>query len=265
MNRTLLKKEIKSNWILLLIFLAVLSMYGGMITIMFEPELGESLRMMAESMPGLFSAFGMLEVGETLLQFVTNYLYGVLFIAFPGVFIIILANRLVAKYVDNGSMAYLLAAPVKRRNIVLTQGIFLLLCLVVMVTYVVGLILLVGELSFPGEMEIAAFLRVNAGWLGLLVFFGGASFCASCFVNESSISSGISTAIVVYTLLVQMLSRVGDKFENLKYATPLTLFDIEGLSAGDARAWLMCGALYIAGLALMAVGIIRFSRRNLSI
>ena len=246
MNFTLFKKESKSNWLLLVIFLGVLSVYGSMITMMFDPKMGDSLKAMADSMPDLFAAFGMLNVGTTLLEFVSGYLYGVLFIAFPGVFIIILTNRLAARYVDNGSMAYLLAAPVKRRRIMLTQAVFLLLCLLVMVGFVTGLILAFGEMLFPGELDIPAFLRLNAGLLGLLIFFGGACFCASCFCNES-----------------KMLSRVGDKFEFLRYATPLTLFDVDGLCAGDAKAWLGCAALYAAGIACTVIGIVRFDRRDL--
>ena len=263
MNATLFKKEIKSNWMLLLIFLGVLSVYAGMITMMFDPKMGDSLRAMADSMPDIFAAFGMADVGTTLLEFIAGYLYGVLLIAFPGVFIVILANRLAAGYVDNGSMAYLLAAPVKRRRIMLTQAVFLVSCLVVMVGFVAGLILAFGESLFPGELEIGAFLRLNVGLLGLLLFFGGACFCASCFCNESKNSAAVSTAVVVYTLLLQMLSRVGDKFQNLKYATPLTLFDIDGLSAGDATAWVMCGILYASGILLMGIGIWRFDQRDL--
>ena len=116
-NTTLLKKEFKSNYILLLIFLAVLSMYSCMIIAMFDPKLGDSLRAMAESMPQLFSAFGMADVGTTLLESIIGYLYGILFTAFPGVFIILLSNRLIARYVDNGSMAYLLSVPHKRSKL----------------------------------------------------------------------------------------------------------------------------------------------------
>ena len=84
MNATLFKKEIKSNWLLLVIFLAVLSVYGSMITMMYNPEMGDSLKMMADSMPDLFAAFGMADVGQTLLDFVSGYLYGMLYVAFPG-------------------------------------------------------------------------------------------------------------------------------------------------------------------------------------
>lgn len=263
MNATLFKKEIKSNWLLLVIFLAVLSVYGSMITMMYNPEMGDSLKMMADSMPDLFAAFGMADVGQTLLDFVSGYLYGMLYVAFPGVFIIILSNRLAAKYVDNGSMAYLLAVPQKRWKIMMTQYIFMLVSLIVIVAYVTCLVLIVSEVLFPGEMETAAFIRINVGLLGILVFFGGACFCASCFSNESKISSAVSTAVVVYSILIQMISQVGDKFEKIKYATPMTLFDIEGLSAGDGKAWIMCGILYIAGILFMGIGIVRFSRRDL--
>ena len=154
MNTTLFKKEIKSNWLLLVIFLAVLSVYGSMITIMFDPKMGDSLKLMAESMPQMFAAFGMNNPGTTLLQFVSSYLYGWLFIGFPGVFIIILTNRLASKYVDNGSMAYLLAAPVKRWKIMLTQAVFMLLCLVIMVGFVTALIL---AFSFRGKWKLRLF------------------------------------------------------------------------------------------------------------
>lgn len=263
MNMTLLKKEIKSNWLLLVIFLAVLSMYGSMITMMFDPKLGDSLRMMADSMPQLFEAFGMADVGTTLLEFVSSYLYGLLYVAFPGVFIIILNNRLIAKYVDNGSMAYLLAVPEKRRKIVMTQAAFLFLSLVLLVVYVTALVWGIGQVLFPGELDIPGFIRVNVGLLGMLVFFGGACFCASCFFNESKNASAVSTAVVVYSILLQMISQVGDKFENVKYATPLTLFDVSGLGAGDKQAMSMCAVLYAAGLLLAAVGIVRFSKRDL--
>lgn len=262
---TLYKKEWKSNGILLLIFLAVLTMYAVMIVSMFDPAMGDSLRFLAESMPELFAAFGMADVGTTLLEFVTGYLYGMLFVAFPGVFLIILANRLIARYVDQGSMVYLLSAPVKRRRIAVTQAFFLITALAAMVIYVTVLILIVSQILFPGDLATAAFLRVNAGLFGLLLFFGGACFLASCIFNESKNALGIGTAVVVYSILVQMISQVGDKFENLKYLTPVTLFDIDGLAAAQSSAWFSCGILYIGGILLIVLGILLFERRDLPI
>ena len=95
---------------------------------------------MAESMPQIFAAFGMGEVGTTLLEFITGYLYGMLFVIFPAVFIIILSNRLVAKYVDNGSMACLLASPHPEEEDCRYAGVFSTVCLVFLVVFVTALV-----------------------------------------------------------------------------------------------------------------------------
>lgn len=264
-NMTLYKKEWKSNWIILVIFMAVLTMYATMIVSMFDPKLGNSLQVMAESMPEIFAAFGMAEVGTTLLEFITGYLYGMLLTAFPAVYIIMLANRLVAKYVDNGSMAYLLAVPQKRIKIVRTQGIFMVSSLLVMEIYVVAVILLTSQILFPGELELAGFFRVNAGVFGLWILIAGVCFCASCIFNETKMTLGVSAGIVIYSILVQMISQVGDKFESLKYATPMTLFQIDGLIANEGRAWMCCALMYLFGIALFIVGNTVFQKKNIPI
>ena len=107
------------------------------------------------------------------------------------------------------------------------------------------------------------FLRVNVCWLGVLVFFGGICFLCSCIFNQSRHAVGCSAAVVVYAILLQMLSQVGESLEKLRYLTPLTLFDIDGLVAGTAAAWFGCVIFYAAGAACMAAGVVCFNRKNL--
>ena len=126
MSGVLFKKELKSNFLL----------YAATIIYMFDPEMADSLRQMTDSMPELFAAFGMATVGENLLEFVSNYLYGMIFLAFPAVHLVILGKRLVAGYVDDGSMAYLLATPKKRARIAWTQGAVMLVTCVLTVAVV---------------------------------------------------------------------------------------------------------------------------------
>ncbi len=70
--------------------------------------------MMAESMPQLFAAFGMLDAGKTLTQFlfelsVRLFVYCVSHGSYSDC-----RTRLVARWVDTGAAAYLLAAPAGR-------------------------------------------------------------------------------------------------------------------------------------------------------
>lgn len=265
MNVILFKRELKANYKLILIFIGVLSLYGSMIVTMFDPALGESLAMMTQSMPEVFAAFGMLEVGTTLLTFLVNYLYGFLLVIFPSVFIILLSNRLMARYINQGSMAYLLATPNKRRKIALTQAIFLIISVFCLIVYVTVLCIGVSQAMFPGELEIKKFVLVNVGLFGLHIFISGLCFCSSSVFSDTKLSNGIGAGCVIAFVLIQMISQVGEKFETLKYLTPLTLFQTDELIAGKSQAVLAFLVLYIMGIVLFGVGITIFCKRDLSI
>ncbi|MEF9935136.1 MAG: ABC transporter permease subunit [Clostridium sp.] len=265
MNMTLFKREIKSNYKMLLIFLAIVTMYSTMIVAMFDPKLGESLDMMAQSMPQLFSAFGMAKPATTLIGFISSYLYGFILIVIPLIFIIILCNKLIARYVDKGSMAYLIATPNKRRNIVVTQAAVSMISIFCIVLYAALICITTGEIMFPGEMDILKFILINIGLYGLLFFFGGVCFLSSCVFNDSRLSSGVGGGICVFFVLLQMISQVGDKFEFLKYITPLTLFQPDKLALGEGSAIGMVSILYGTGLALYIIGIGVFTKKDLSL
>lgn len=59
MVKTLFVRNLKTIYKPWIIFSAILTMYITVIIGMFDPALGESLNQMMESMPQLFSAFGM--------------------------------------------------------------------------------------------------------------------------------------------------------------------------------------------------------------
>lgn len=73
-NFTLLKKEFKSNISILITFMSILSMYGIVMISMFDPKLGESLKLMSENMPEMFALFGMNNFSSNLMDFLINYL-----------------------------------------------------------------------------------------------------------------------------------------------------------------------------------------------
>lgn len=261
----LFKKEWKTNYKLLLILAAAITLYSSMIIAMFDPELGDSLQMMAKSMPEIFAAFGMLDVGSTLIDFIANYLYGFILIMFPTLCAILLGGKLISAYVDRGSMAYLLSAPHKRRSLALTQAVFFALALLTLCVYACVLGIGVSEGMFKGELDITRYIYLNIGLYGYVFFLGGLCFFTSCLFSDTRYSYGISTGLCILFMMVQMISNVGDKFENLKYATPLTLFQPNAIIAGDSGAIPGLMILYGAGLLLFAVGILVFSKKDLSI
>ena len=261
---SLYKKELRANYKLALLFTAVLTLYIAVIITMFDPKLGESLNLMMESMPQLFAAFGMAAPGTTLLSFLANYLYGFLLVVLPMVLFILLAIRLVVRYVDRRSMACLLAAPHSRAALISTQGAVLLTFAALLWLYVTALILLLCRLIFPGELDVAGLLTLNCGLFGLFVFFGGLAFFASCCFNETGRAAMVGAGLPVLFLLIQMLAQAGDKWEKLKYCTPLTLFDPMALIAGDGGTGGIL-ILYGVGCILFAAGGFFFCRRDIPV
>ena len=264
MNTTLFKREIKANWKIILLFMLVLSFYSSIIVAMFDPKLGESLEMMAKSMPELFNAFGMSSPGSTLLEFVGNYLYGFILVAFPIIFIVLLVNRLIVRYVDRGSMAYLLSTPNKRVNIILTQLFMLVFGLLLLVCYVTIFVIICGNLMFDEGIEISTFLILNVGLCLLLLFFVGVNFLSACIFQETKKATGIGAGISIFFLLVQMLSQAGDSIDWLQYATPMTLFQPNAIIAQEPYLASYM-ALGIMALVMFVVGVIVFKRKDLSL
>lgn len=262
---TLLNKEFKSNFKIIILFLLIISMYGSIVVAMFDPNLGRSLDLMAQSMPELFAAFGMSNSGVSLIEFVTNYLYGFILIVIPFIFIILMSSRLVARYVDRGSMAYLLATPNKRTKIITTQAIFMIISILILVLYTTLLVILCGNLMFNEGIDIIKFTFVNMGLLGLLIFLSGMCYLSACVFNETKLSIGVGAGCGIFFILVQMLSQVGDKMEFLKYMTPLTLFQPEKLLNQNSAAIINMMILYGLGVIMYIIGIIIFKRKDLSL
>ncbi|MEG0792079.1 MAG: ABC transporter permease subunit [Gordonibacter sp.] len=265
MNRTLFAKEMRSGAFVTVIIAGVLALYIATIVSMFDPALGESLDAMMQSMPDLFSAFGMAKPSTTLLDFLLNYLYGFLLTTFPLVLVLILVNKLVVRYLDRGTMAYLLATPVSRVRIAATLAGVLACMLVLLMAATWVLEAGSAELLFPGELDMAGLARANAGLLGLWLAMAGLCFLSACAFSNVSLALWAGGGACILSFLVQMVSQVGEKFEFLKYATPLTLFDAYGLAANDAAAWAGAAALYGAAAVLFSAGVAVFSQRDLNV
>ena len=120
-SMALYKREMKGSIKLLIIFGAIITLYVSIIINMYDPQMMKTLDSFVEAMPELMASVGMKAAAANLLGFMVSYLYGFILLIFPMLFCILRGNALIAKYVDKGSMASLVAAPVKRSVIAFTQ------------------------------------------------------------------------------------------------------------------------------------------------
>ena len=265
MNKTLFAKELRASLFVSGIIAAVLALYIGMIISMFDPELGESLDAMMQSMPEVFAAFGMSTQTTTLIDFMLNYLYGFLLTAFVLVLVLIMANKLMVRHLDRGSMAYLLATPTSRVRIAGTMIGVMTTVLAALAVLVTALEMGFAETLFPGELDFEALAWVNAGLLALWLAMAASCFLSACLFSNAAAALWTGGGLWILFFLMQMVSQVDDDFEFLENINPLTLFDYYGLAASDASAIGGAVVLAMSAVALFAAAVAVFTRRDLSV
>lgn len=264
-NWTLYKRGLQGSWKMLLIFASVITMYFTIIISMFDPALGSALNEFAKAMPELMTIVGMNPVSAELVSFLEAYLYGFIMLVFPMLFCILSANKLMARHVDHGSMTYLVAAPVRRETVALTQINVMVTGLIMLVSYATLLGIVNCEISFPGKLDIGKFILLNIGVLSLQLFIGGICFLCSCIFNDCKSAVGIGAGIPTLGFILQMMGNAGKELENIKYTTFFTLFDSDGIISGKAGALAGMFALFAGAIILFTAAIIVFSRKDLHI
>ena len=264
-NWALYRREMKGSVKLLLILAGVMTLYISVIIRMYDPEMMAMLDGFVEAMPEIMAAVGMSAGATSLLGFMVSYLYGFILLVFPMIYCIFRGNALIARHVDRGGMAVLMAAPVKRLTIVFTQMMVLLSGIVLLTGYVTILELCVGQSQFPGELAVSDLLRLNLGLFCLQFCIGGICFLASCLFSDTKYSIGFGAGIPGVMYVLQMLANTGEKAEAAKYFSVFTLFDPNGLAAGDANALVGTAVLFVGGLMLFSGGIFAFTQKDLAI
>ena len=265
LNLTLYKREMKGSLKMLLLFAAIISMYVTIIIRMYDPAMMETLDNFYEVMPELMASVGMSAGATSLISFMISYLYGFILLIFPMVFCILRGNGLIARYADKGSMVTLLAAPVKRRTVALTQMSVLISGILLLIIFASALELTIAETSFPGELAIAELLQLNAALLCLHLFIGGICFLSSCVFSDTKYSIALGAGIPALMYILQMLANAGEEADVIKYFTFFTLFDAKGIVAGEGGAALGMLVLLFGAITFYGIGILAFCKKDLHI
>lgn len=263
MNLTLFKRELQSNYKIFFMIFAVLLMYTSVVTSMFDPNLGQILQQFSQTMPELMSAFGMSNPGSTLIEFMASYLYGFIYVVFPLIFEIIVANKLVAKYIERGSMAYLLATPVSRQTIIRTQLSMLWISLALLIVLLTASQIIISSILFPNQLDFSRLIYLNVGLYCLHLALSSICFFSSCLFNELKTSYLIGAGVPILFILIQMLSNIGEKLDFLKYFTVLTLFNAQEIAANEGNHLHLLACLLLIGIILYVLGAYIFTKRDL--
>ena len=193
----------------------------------------------------------------------------------PMVFVIMVANGLLAGQVDSGSMAYVLSTPTKRKTVTFTQMVYLVVALFAMFALVTVVsvisVFIVGGNSFA--INYGEILLFNLGAFLTMFAFAGYCFMCSAIFNRTKHSLSIGGGLTIFMLVCTILGLFGsnvvpsamriDQMNFFNYLSIITLFDTTDILSGGLSYLWKFGILAAIGIVTFIVGIFAFDKKDL--
>ncbi|WP_410772462.1 ABC transporter permease subunit [Fontibacillus sp. BL9] len=232
------------------------------------PSIGKNVTAidaLVEAMPeGIGRAFGLSGFG-TAEAFISGEYYGLILILLLSIVCVQLSTQLMAKLVDQGSMAYLLSTPTTRTKVALTQAVVLVtgLFLIMAVTTLAGF---VGNAWFLGgdyEFNTSRFIEMNVAAFLLFFAVGGISFLVSSLSNDEKKALGISGFITFGFFSLDLVGKFSDKIEWMRSLSIFSLYKPAEIINGTVNLGLSFTVLAGIGLVTFALGVYLFGKRDL--
>ncbi|MDR0850450.1 MAG: ABC transporter permease [Christensenellaceae bacterium] len=247
LSKNILKQSVRNNWKLWLVIAAVLCFFITVLTIAVQSSAGNAPINPNNPMGSILSVYGMMLFG----------MQGVLIMLLYSV---IIGNKLVASEIDRGTMSFILNTPPTRKQLIFSKALFYIVSILAIIVLmgVFGTIIcsVVGA-----DMDYGKLWTLALGLFLLTFAISGICFAASCWFNKSSHSLMVGAGLPVAFWLCNMFKEIPN-LEFLKYISINTLFDTSAVISGSGFI-IQFVALFVIGVALYAVGILKFLKKDL--
>lgn len=265
MSFALFKNTLKRNWKLLFIFFMVLCFYLFVIIALIDPDDMNVIKELYGTMGDFLGAFNIsVEAMTSPLAYTASTFFGLLVMAFTMVFYVMLSTKLIAKPVDDCSIAYTLSMPISRTRLVITQSVFLVFSILVLFLGILGtggtVLATMGDYDFPAYLNLVAvtFLLCTAN--AMLSFFLSVAFC------DSKLGVGLATGVPIGLLLVSMLGGAGgDSTKWLMHVSPFGWIDSVAIVNGTVETWWMYITFTVLIFVLLIGSVLVFNKKRLPI
>lgn len=196
------------------------------------------------------------------LSLLDQTFFSMIGILLPLIYIVVVSNRLIAKEVDQGSLAFVLTTQVSRETLIFTRGLFLFLSISAMML----ILSLTGSATFQTltmDVDLEVYGQIMFGLYALELSFAGINFLTSSLFNKTSLSIGFGAGISLGMFLLSTLSSLTSDLEPLRQFTLNQFFQVETIISGEANSLLNFSILLSVFVCLSLFGFQIFRKKNL--
>lgn len=174
----------------------------------------------------------------------------------------------VSGQLERGTMEMVLAQPVTRREVFVTQALATTAGAAVLAAVLcVGVWLGIASGPWAGEVDALRYVSAGANVFGLMVCLAGLSAAVSAFDSYRWRSIGIMCGFYVFSILAKLVGRLSRSLGWVGYLSVLNAYEPQRLIGGTSESWLLLarydGILLGIGIVAYVVGTAAFSRRDL--
>ncbi|MBP7018178.1 ABC transporter permease subunit [Candidatus Saccharibacteria bacterium] len=193
------------------------------------------ITLLADSYPEALSAvFGDIAAGASPEGFLNLELYS-LFLPFTlAITGIVFAVNAIGKEEESGTLELLLASPISRSKIIIEKLTAIKLTLLV-ISFSAWIGVLVGKHLFVFDANLAqvALASLSVYLLGLT--YAMVAFAGQSITGKRSAGIGLGAGLLTLTYFADIVSKLVDNLDNLKYVSPFYYMDMEKVINGNGK------------------------------
>ncbi len=261
----LLKKEFKDNLKPLLIWSIIISLIY-IIIIALYPSIISSSNNINEMLEGfsqeMLKAFNMdiIDLSKYTGWYKSE---GLIFVILGiGIYSAILGSSIVLKEENDKTIEYLGTLPISRTKILLSKVTIGILNIIVL-SLIIGLVNTIGA-SIIEDIDFSNILMISITpcLTSIVIFF--ISLFISMFFKKTNITLPISIGMVFGFYLLDILTKLSDKLEFLKYLTPITLADTRSLISNNEFNYLYILITITISIIVLLLSIKLYNKKEFS-
>lgn len=229
LSKKILMANFKNNKIFILYMsigiITMLSMMLGMYPLISENDMmNDLLKTMPEELLKAFSSFGQL---NNLNDFLYMKYYNSVHLYILMGTVIVLIDKLLGKPLEDTSLVYFLNAKVSRKKFLLNQIIALNTAtfIITFVSVVFGGV--ASTILFKNKFILIDFLKINIFLTVLFMLIGALNLALATFTKDGDKIIVYMSIFTIGGYFIDMVSKITDKLDNLKYLTVFRLYKQE--------------------------------------
>jgi ABC-2 type transport system permease protein len=234
MRNTIFGMAIWDRKVSIIITSSAMFLFALMYASMHHAFAGDMVALADSFPPELTAVFGDILAASTPAGFLNVELYS-LFLPFTvAITGIAFASKAIGGEEDSGTLELLLASPISRSKIIIEKLAAIKFTLLT-ISFMAWLGVAVGKTLFIFDVNLLHVALASLSVFLLSMLYAVVALAGQSVTGKRSVGVGVGTGLLILTYFIDIISKLIDNLENLKYFSPFYYMDMPRVINGNGQ------------------------------